>query len=86
MPKLRSKKPAKITESIEWIPTTTELPDEGVTVLLFAKGEPEPVWPGYFDEVTAHGYIWRTATGGVMENVTHWAEFPAGPVIKQETP
>ena len=68
-----------MNETINWIATINELPDEGVTVLLFMEGEGEPVWPGYFDEATAHGYIWRSADGSEVENVTHWAEMPAGP-------
>ena len=68
-----------IAERINWIATINDLPDEGVTVLLFTEGEGEPVWPGYFDEATAHGYIWRSADGAEIENVTHWAEMPAGP-------
>jgi hypothetical protein len=68
-------------ETINWIPTTDELPDEGITVLLFNEGDGDPVWPGYLDEVSAHGYIWRDATGGQLENVTHWAEMPVGPVV-----
>ena len=66
-------------ETINWIATINDLPDEGVTVLLFTEGEGEPVWPGYFDEATAHGYLWRTADGSEIEGVTHWAEMPAGP-------
>jgi hypothetical protein len=68
-----------IEERINWIATTEDLPDQGVTVLLFTEGEGEPVWPGYFDEATAHGYLWRTADGSEIEGVTHWAEMPAGP-------
>jgi hypothetical protein len=70
-------------ETINWIPTTDELPDEGVIVLLFTEGDGEPVWPGYFDELSAHGYIWRDANGGQVENVTHWADMPAGPVVSK---
>jgi hypothetical protein len=68
-------------ETINWIPTADELPDEGVIVMLFTTGDGEPVWPGYFDEVSAHGYIWRDANGGQLENVTHWADMPAGPMV-----
>lgn len=71
-----------IAERINWIATTNDLPDEGVTVLLFTEGEGEPVWPGYFDEATAHGYLWRTADGTQIEGVTYWAEMPAGPSRK----
>jgi hypothetical protein len=66
-------------EIINWIATVDELPDEGVIVLLYTTGDGEPVWPGYFDEVSAHGYIWRSADGMEIEGVTHWAEMPGGP-------
>jgi hypothetical protein len=71
-------------EILNWIATVDALPDEGVTVLLFQTGDGEPVWPGYFDEVSAHGYIWRSADGAEIEGVTHWAEMPAGPTAKKE--
>jgi len=70
-------------ESINWVAVADELPDEGVVVLLFTEGDGEPVWPGYFDEVTAHGYVWRTAEGLHIENITHWAEMPAGPIRRE---
>lgn len=69
-------------EVIKWISKNDELPDEGVTVLLHTTGEGEPVWPGYFDEATAHGYIWRSVDGMEIEGVTHWAEMPAGPKVE----
>jgi hypothetical protein len=68
-----------VSEQIEWVSALDELPDEGVTVLLFSQADGEPVWPGYFDEATAHGYVWRSADGMEIENVTHWAEMPEGP-------
>jgi hypothetical protein len=67
------------SEQINWIATADELPDEGITVLLFHPDEDEPIWPGYFDEITAHGYLWRSASGSEITGVTHWAEMPAGP-------
>lgn len=80
MSKLRSKKQQpEIVEKINWIATTDDLPDEGVIVLLYTTDVGEPVWPGYFDEATPHGYVWRSAEGMALDNVTHWAEMPAGP-------
>ena len=76
----------KAVEHIHWISVLQELPDEGVIVLLFTQGDGEPVWPGYFDEASAHGYIWRSADGSQIEQITHWAEMPAGPIAdKGET-
>jgi len=74
----------RTTERIKWIRTLDELPDAGVTVLLFGDMEGEPVWLGYFDEATAHGYIWRTVDGAEIDGVTHWAEMPCGPVVSAE--
>lgn len=71
----------KVQESIEWIHTHTQLPDESVTVLLYCPDETEPVWPGYLDELTADGYLWRAADGNELDGVTHWAEMPAGPKV-----
>jgi len=70
---------SKSTESLRWIATQDDLPDAGVTVLLFCPDAGEPVWPGYFEESTAHGYLWRSADGMELESVTHWAEMPEGP-------
>jgi len=72
-----------MTEQIDWMATCTELPDEQVTVLLFSKDAGgEPVWLGYLDELTAHGYVWRSVDGTYIDNVTHWAEMPCGPRSK----
>ena len=79
----------RTVEPIVWVESSKELPDAGVTVLLFSKHDGEPVWPGYFDESTAHGYIWRSADGAEIEGVTHWAEMPAGPtqsvIVEEES-
>lgn len=40
---------APIYETIKWISVADELPDAGVTVLLFHPSGSEPVWPGYFE-------------------------------------
>jgi hypothetical protein len=69
----------KMSEQLTWVDVCDRLPDEGVTVLLFGDMDGEPVWPGYFDESTAHGDIWRTVDGMLIKGVTHWAEMPSGP-------
>jgi hypothetical protein len=86
----------RTTEVIRWIRTLDELPDEGVTVLLFGDMEGEPVWLGYLDEVeefpcdcgkcieVGRTDIWRTVDGAEIEGVTHWAEMPCGPVMSAE--
>jgi|JI8StandDraft_2_1071088.scaffolds.fasta_scaffold175681_2 hypothetical protein len=71
-----------LVESIQWVSTADELPDEGVTLLLFCPEASEPVWPGFLDEETADGCVFRTASGSIFEGVTHWAEMPAGPVAE----
>jgi hypothetical protein len=79
MQKTKQKRP--VVESLRWIATEDDLPDAGVTVLLFSADAGEPVWPGYFDEASAHGYVWRCADGSQIDDVTHWAEMPAGPEV-----
>lgn len=72
-----------LVEPLNWIPITGNLPDEGITVLLFAECAGEPVWPGYFDGSTADGHVWRSADGMQIEGVMYWAEMPAGPLLRQ---
>ena len=77
----------RTTEVIRWIRTLDELPDEGVTVLLFGDFDGEPVWPGYLDEadeMASGSDIWRTVEGTLIRGVTHWAEMPCGPVASAE--
>lgn len=74
------KKIDQAVELVRWVSTADDLPDAGVTVLLFSADSSEPVWPGFFDEEAAWGYVWRTASGNEIEWVTHWAEMPGGPV------
>jgi hypothetical protein len=71
-----------LIEKIQWIATADELPDAGVTVLIFIDGADEQVWFGYFEEESPSGNVWTYASGmPVLEDVTHWAEVPAGPVL-----
>jgi hypothetical protein len=72
-----------MTEQLTWVSVTDELPDEGVTVLLFGDFDGEPVWPGYLDEADEKAIgcdIWRAVDGMLIRGVTHWAEMPSGPV------
>lgn len=58
-----------------WLPADGDLlPDDESTVLLYAPGNDEPVWPGYRD-----GESWRWADGTPAEGVTHWTGMPQGP-------
>jgi hypothetical protein len=72
----------KRVEVIDWKCITAEMPDEGITVLLFALGSSEAVWPGYLDDSTGPTPVWRSAEAGFLENVTHWAEMPQGPKVE----
>ena len=77
----------RTTERIRWICTLNELPDEGVTVLMHGDFDGDPVWPGYLDEadeMTSGSDIWRTVEGTLIRGVTHWAEWPSGPVVSAE--
>lgn len=65
----------RVTESIEWIPITEELPDEDLIVMVHAEvADGESVWPGYLDAGE-----WRSCDGGRFRGVTHWAEMLKGP-------
>lgn len=68
-------------EVIEWKCVTDDLPDQGITVLVFALGNSEAVWPGYLDD-TWPAPCWRGAEGELLKNVTHWAEMPSGPKVE----
>ena len=56
-----------------WISTTTQLPDDDLTVLIaLDDGE---VWTGFRD-----GDDWRYVSADlVMQPVTHWMQFPEPP-------
>lgn len=64
-----------VTETIEWVFTDDELPDEDVTVMLFAPHLDEKVWLGWLDEGE-----WRTVCGATVDcEVIAWADVPMGP-------
>jgi hypothetical protein len=61
-------------ELLEWVCTSTELPDSDTTVLCW-DGE-TPFFCGYWDD---HIGSWiDCTTGGTVFGVTHWAD-PEGP-------
>ncbi len=60
--------------SMNWIPSSTALPDDETLVLLaLSDGE---VWTGYRD-----GDAWRYVDGSIIESatVTHWMHLPPAP-------
>lgn len=77
---LKNEQPASsephCSEVLHWHDVSDELPDAETTVLFFAPEYSEPVWPGWWD-----GEHWRHDGGGkIPKTITHWAEFPSGPV------
>lgn len=62
-------------EVVRWTRTSTQMPDDGETVLLVHADDDVP-WPGYLD-----GDTWRSADGMPMglAVVTDWAAMPVGP-------
>lgn len=63
-----------MTEQVDWIKTSDELPDCDTTVLMFIGSGSEPVWIGYFDDDR-----WRFADGSSCQTPLAWADLPAGP-------
>jgi hypothetical protein len=79
---VKMKRKSGLLECVRWIESAKELPDAGVTVLMFIDGADEPVWLGYFEEESPSGNVWTYANGmPVLEAVTHWAEMLSGPVV-----
>lgn len=62
-------------ETIEWVACAERLPDDGITVLLYAPAQVGETWPGWR---VGHAWRWADATP-VRREVTHWAPMPAGP-------
>lgn len=67
-------------ETIDWIAVTDEMPDDDISVLVFAPNSPdwqgEQVWIGHYDTgvwIDTEGSDWPESV------VTHWAAMPAGP-------
>lgn len=62
-------------ETIQWIDTLEEMPDDDLTVLIWSESSDQGVWIGYRDADD-----WRFADGAkCLELVTHWAALPDGP-------
>ena len=58
--------------TVRWVPVDDELPDDEMTVILCADGEP---WTGFRE-----GAMWYYVSGDpVFAAVTHWCEFPEVP-------
>lgn len=73
-------------ESISWIPVARCLPDDDISVLVFAPQSEdwngEQVWIGHHDDgvwIDTEGSDWPAAV------VTHWAQMPAGPSTSAKT-
>ena len=65
------------TETIIWHLASAELPDAGLTVLMFIPAADDPIYFGYWDD---DEQAWMHDIGlKVKEAVTHWAEMPGGP-------
>jgi hypothetical protein len=61
----------------DWFDASQMLPDDEEMVMLFNPLSNDPVWPGYRD-----AGIWRDIDGIThLHPVTHWAYFPAPPVL-----
>ena len=66
-----------MNETITWIETKRDTPDEGIVVLVYVPDSPDVVWPGYLED----GY-WIFSNGAPIDSeVTYWAEFPVGPAV-----
>lgn len=73
------KRPPPVAEQITWHAARVDMPDDGMTVLIYmpdmADGG-DPVWLGYWDSSEE---CWRNAEGFPLPMVTWWADMPAGP-------
>lgn len=68
----------RVTETIEWIPISEDLPDDDLTVLVECRDDcsAEPryeTWPGFLDSG-----VWHCTSGGRLVGVIAWAEMPVG--------
>lgn len=65
------------TETITWHLESDELPDAGLSVLMFIPTADDPIYFGFWDD---DEQTWIHDSGmRVKERVTHWAEVPGGP-------
>lgn len=66
-----------MNETITWIETKRDTPNEGIVVLVYVPDSPDVVWPGYMEDG-----CWIFFNGAPVDSeVTYWAEFPVGPVV-----
>ena len=71
-----------MNETITWIETKRDTPDEGIVVLVYVPNSPDVVWPGYLEDG-----CWIFSNGAPVDSeVTYWAEFPSGPVVPAVNP
>ena len=56
---------------MKWISVEDELPDEGLSVLVWDGSD---VWCCYLEDGQ-----WRMASGYPAVNITHWSDMPEGP-------
>jgi hypothetical protein len=63
---------------MNWKAVTEELPDDDMTVLLYAPDGFDPVFVG-----SKNGNSWIDQNGLELNDgyVTHWADFPAPPEV-----
>jgi Protein of unknown function (DUF551). len=62
-----------------WIACDEALPDFDTTVMTFAPGSSEPIWPAYHD-----GEQWMDLNGAPINDavITHWMDFPEPPEVR----
>lgn len=65
-----------MNEVIVWKSVDTEMPDDGIDVLVRTASPSFPVWIGAHD--TDSGWSWCDGSA-IAYYVTHWAELPEGP-------
>lgn len=68
-------------ELVVWTDVTDSMPDDETTVLIFTPSPSEPVFLGWHDSNDGWYYVDGSP---VAYAVSHWAEIPAGPQIKQK--
>jgi hypothetical protein len=65
------------TETITWHLASVDLPDAGLSVLMYLPAASDPIYMGYWDD---DDQAWVHDCGmRVKQEVTHWAEMPKGP-------
>ena len=68
----------KLQTALTWIPCESELPDDGMVVLVALESGLEPVWLGYYDSAESD---WFNSDGmRFAAAVSHWSEMPQATV------